>query len=127
MASNLEQEAFEDSPRPTGHGVATALSRFPECERVGGQAGFDGLLFWDNNSSLLCLGNTTPSSYSGALSVPLKSKSFSTALFAQVEELQQETGLWAAVERVKLLSRFETKVELRPNAWKMIRLSRVTQ
>jgi hypothetical protein len=44
-----------------------------------------------------------------------------------MEELQHETGLWGAVERVKLLSRFETKVELRPNSWKMLRLSRVAQ
>ena len=115
---------------PAAEGVTTTSSRFPECERiggsVGGQAGLEGLLFWDNNSSLLCLGNANNSAYSGIVSVTLRSKSFSTALFAQMEELQQETGLWSTVERVKLLSRLETKVELRPNSWKMLRLSRVT-
>ncbi len=102
-------------------------SRLAECERIGAQAGLEGILFWDNNSSLICLGNTGGSAYSGLVSVTLRSKSFSTALFAQMEELQQETGLWSTVERVKLLSRLETKVDLRPNSWKMLRLSRVAQ
>ena len=89
--------------------------------------GLEGLLFWDGDSSLLCLGNSSSSAYSGVVSVGLRSRSFSTALFANMEELRQETGLWSPVERVKLLNRFETKVELRPNSWKMLRLSRVTQ
>jgi hypothetical protein len=127
VASTFEQEALEDSSRTTGHGVTTTSSRFPECEIVGGQTGLEGILFWDNNSSLLCLGNATSSAYSGVVSVTLRSKSFSTALFAQMDELQQETGLWSAVERVKLLNRFERRVELRPNSWKMLRLSRVAQ
>jgi len=126
VVSTFEREQ-EDSSRASGQGVATTSSHFPECERIGGQAGLEGILFWDSNSSLLCFGNTGSSPFSGVVSVTLRSKSFSTALFAQMEELRQETGLWSTVERVKLLSRFETKVELRPNSWKMLRLSRVTQ
>ena len=127
VVSTFERDALEDSSRTSGQGVATASSHFPECERIGGQAGLEGILFWDANSSLLCFGNTSSSAYSGAVSVTLRSKSFSTALFAQVEELRQETGLWSTVERVKLLSRFETKVEIKPNSWKMLKLSRVAQ
>ena len=126
VASTFEQESFEDSSRTSG-GLATTASRFPDCERVGGQAGLEGLMFWDNNTSLLCLGNASSSPYSGVVSVALRSKSFSTALFAQMDELQQETGLWTRGERVKLLARLETKVELRPSSWKMLRLSRVVQ
>jgi len=118
---------LEGSSQAPGQGVATTASGFPECERVGGHAGVEAIVFWDSNSSLLCLGNPTGSNYSGLISVPMRSRSFSTALFAQVEELQQETGLWSKVERVKLLSRLEIKVELRANSWRMQRLSRVSQ
>jgi hypothetical protein len=127
VASTFEQEALEESSRTNRQGVTTTSSRFPECERIRGPAGLEGGLFWDSSSSLLCLGNTGSSACSGLLSVPLRSKSFSTALFAQMEELQQETGLWTKVERVKLLNRLETKVDLKPNSWKMLRLSTATQ
>jgi len=122
VALTFEQEALEDSS-----GTTSTAWRFPECERIHGQAGLEEVLFWDNNSSLLCLGNSSAYQYSGLLSITLRSKSFSTALFAQMEELQQETGLWGAAERVKLLKRLETKVDLRPNSWKMFRFSRVAQ
>jgi hypothetical protein len=127
VVSTFEQEALEDSSRASAPGVSTTSLRFPECERLGGQGGLEGVQFWDGNSSLLCLGNASSSAYSGVLNVPLRSKSFSTALFAQMEELKQETGLWSAVERVKLLSRLETKVELKPSSWKLLRLTRVAQ
>jgi hypothetical protein len=128
VVSTFEQESVDDSSRTAGQGVTISSIRFPECERIGsGQAGLEGILFWDNDSSLLCLGNANNSACSGTVSVALRSKSFSSALFAQKEELHQETGLWSAVERVKLLNRLETKVELRPNSWKMLRLSRVAQ
>jgi hypothetical protein len=127
IVSTFDQEALEDSSSTSSQGVTTTSSRLLECERIGGQGGLEGILFWDNNSSLICLGNAGNTHYSGSVSVTLRSKSFSTALFAQMEELRQETGLWTSVERVKLLSRLETKVELRPNSWKMLRLSRVAQ
>jgi hypothetical protein len=133
VVSTFGQEALDDSSRTGGGGVTTTTSsRFPECERIGGgggggQAGLEGILFWDDDSSLLCLGNASNSAYSGPVFVTPRSRSFSTALFAQMEELKQETGLWSPVERVKLLSRLETRVELRPNSWKMLRLTRVVQ
>jgi hypothetical protein len=40
-----------------------------------------------------------------------------------MEELYQETGMWSKTERVKLTSRLETKVDLKPSSWKMLRLS----
>jgi hypothetical protein len=126
-ASTLERDAQEDPPRTSHQGVTTTSSTFPECERVDGPAGLEGVVFWDARSSLLCVGNTGASSSSGPISVPLRSKSFSTALFAQMEELQQETGLWTKVDRVKLLSRLEVKVDMKPNSWKMLRLSPVSQ
>jgi len=126
VASTFEKETMEDSSRTGGQGVTTTSSCFPECQRIGGAAGLEGILFWDSCTSLICLGNTGGSAYSGFLSVPLKSKSFTTSLFAQMEELQQETGLWSKLDRVKLLSKLETKVELKPNSWKMLRLSATT-
>ncbi len=125
VATTFERKALEDSPRTAVASVASF--HFSECERIGGQGGLEGLLFWDGDSTLLCLGNSGGSAYTGVVSVALRSKSFSTVLFARLDELNQETGLWSPVERVKLLSRFETKVELRPNSWRMLRLSRVTQ
>jgi hypothetical protein len=124
-----------NSARPGVQGSRIAsLSRLPDCERIGGQGatgggggGLDGLMFWDASSTLLCLGNTANTLYSGFLSVPSRSKSFSTALFAHTEELRQETGLWSVVERVKLLDRLEVKVELKPNSWKILRLSKPAQ
>ncbi len=127
VASTFEQDAIEDSSRTGNQGVTTTSSSFPECARVDGPAGLESIVFWDGRSSLLCLGNTGSSSCAGVISVPLKSKSFSTALFAQMEELQQETGLWSKGDRIKLLSRLEVKVDLKPNSWKMLRLSAVAQ
>ena len=46
---------------------------------ITGQGGLDGLMFWDPNSSLICLGNAANTLYSGVVSVPSRSKSFSTA------------------------------------------------
>jgi hypothetical protein len=132
VVSTFEQEMTEagtESARAGNQLTAGSItsSRLAECERVTGQAGLDGLMFWDANSSLICLGNTANTLYSGVVSVPSRSKSFSTALFAHTEELRQETGLWSVVDRVKLLDRLEIKVELRPNSWKMLRLSRPAQ
>ena len=127
VVSTFEPAALEDSSGTSGHALAATSSHFPECERIASQAGLEGILFWDANSSLLCLGNTSGSAHSGVVPLTLRSKSFSTALYAQMEELRQETGLWSPVERVKLLSRLEVKAELRPNSWKMLRFSRVGQ
>jgi hypothetical protein len=121
VVSSFDQDALDET---SWTGTKATASRFQECERIATQAGLEGLLFWDNNSSVVCLGNSSGAAFSGTVSATLRSNAFSTALFGQIEELQQETGLWSAAERVKLLSRFETKVELRPNSWKMIRLSR---
>ncbi|MDG6966859.1 MAG: hypothetical protein JRN58_02960 [Nitrososphaerota archaeon] len=123
VVTTFDREIFEERTRVGELGLATALSRLPECERIGGP-GVEGALFWDGACSYVCLGNPSGSPYSGTVAVPTRSKAFSTALFAQVEELQQETGLWAAVERVKLVGRVELKVELRAGSWKAFRLSR---
>jgi len=124
VVSSFDHDALDETSKT---GAKSTTFRFQECERIGAQAGLEGLVFWDNNSSLVCLGNPSGAAFSGTVTTTLRSKAFSTALFGQTEELQQETGLWSAAERVKLLSRFETKVELRPNSWKMVRLSRTAQ
>ena len=82
------------------------------------------MLFWDADFTLVCIGNTSAASSSGLVSIPLKSKAFASALFAEMEELQQESGLWVKTGRVKLLSRFEARVDLKPYSWKALRLSR---
>jgi hypothetical protein len=127
VASTFEREAQGDASRAALKGATTTSSTFQDCERVDGRGGLECLAFWDARSSIICLGNTGSSSSSGILSVPLRSKSFSSALFARMEELQQETGLWTQVDRFKLLSRLEVKVDLKPNSWKMLRLTPLTQ
>jgi hypothetical protein len=123
VASTFEQDAPKGSSRTDGQGMSIASSRFPECERIACPPGLEGVHFWDEDSSLVCLGNTGSAAFSGLVSIPSRSKSFASALFAQMEELQQETGLWSKTERVKLLTRLETKVDLKPDSWRMLRLS----
>ncbi len=126
VATTYDKEAMEDSHGAGRQGITTTSSCFPECERMAGASGLECLLFWDNGASLVCIGNTSASPCSGTISVPLRSKSFAASLFAQLEELQPETGLWGKVDRVKLLTKLEAKVELKPNSWKMLRISSAT-
>jgi hypothetical protein len=121
VSSTIEPGAFED---PAGTTSATSL---PECERVAAQGGLEGLLFWDSNCSVVCVGNGGNNTYSGSLTLAMRSKSFSTSLFAQLEELQQDTGLWANIERVKLMKAMDLRLEVRPGAWRVLRLTRVAQ
>lgn len=123
VATTFDKGWFEDRVSVGSLRAATTLYSLPDSERVRGQ-GVEGAAFWDDASSYACLGNPTGSPFSGTVMVPARSKAFSSSLFAQVEELQQETGLWATMERVKLLSRVELKVDLRPGSWKVIRISR---
>jgi hypothetical protein len=119
VCSTLEQEHVEKSTK----GAVVTYSHYQECEKVTGPGGLDGLLFSDGNLLLLCIGNSTNAACSGT--VPVRSKALASALFAQVEELQQDTGLWTKVDRVKLTNVLELKVELRPLAWKLLRISRL--
>ena len=121
VASTLDRESVDDS-RAT-RGASSPASFFPECERLDQQVGLEGVVFWDNACSLLCVGSHGSSGFSGTVSVPLRSRSFSASLFAGVEELQQETGLWHKVDQVKALNRFEARVDLKQNGWKMVRLT----
>jgi len=117
--------AFSDIEQDPGTG-SSPMTRLAECERISGSAGIEGLLFWDATTSLLCLGNTTMSQASAPISVPVRSRSFATSLFAILEELQPETGKWLELERVKLLLRsIELKADLRPGSWKVLKLSKV--
>lgn len=124
--STFEQESAEERSRSALERTARTLLRLPEFESLD-SAGLEGAVFWDASSSVVCVGNAGSSPFSGSVSVPLRSKSFSTALFAQVEELQQEGGVWSAVERVKLVNRLELKVELRPGSWRAFRVSRAAR
>jgi hypothetical protein len=124
VASNFAREAFEGGSPTDSRGATTTLSRLAECERIACPPGLEGVLFWDADSTLVCIGNTSAASCSGLVSIPLKSKAFASALFAEMEELQQESGLWGKTERVKLLSRFEARVDLKPYSWKALRFSR---
>jgi hypothetical protein len=123
VASNFSREAFEGGSPTDSRGATTTLSRLAECERVACPPGLEGVLFWDADSSLVCIGNTGAASCSGLVSIPLRSKAFTSALFAEMEELQQESGLWGKTERVKLLSVFEARVDLKPCSWKALRFS----
>ena len=122
-ASTFERQAFEGASRTDGHGATTTSWRFSECERIACPPGLEGILFWDADSSLVCFGNTGAAACSGLVSIPLMPKSFTSALFAQLEELQQESGVWSKTEHVKLLSKFETRVDLKPGSWRILKLS----
>ena len=128
VITSLDKELMDDAPRSGRSTMVMMSSHFPRCELSEGHgpSGLEYLLFWDENVSLLCVGNTLSSGCSAQLSLPVRSKALTTSLFAEVEELQQETGLWSKVERTKLTSNLDVTVELKPNSWKMLRFSPVT-
>ncbi len=121
VASSFGKESLDVSR--WADGTMPTSAHFPEALRVEGTGGLQGILFWDVGASLICLGNTEPVPFSGLVPLPAKSKSFATSLFAEVEELQPETGLWVKMDRLKLVSRLEIKVDLKPNSWRALKVS----
>jgi len=108
-------------------GLGSMHSSFPEAARLETNAGVEAVVFWDAATTLLCAGVDDSSAFSGTLDVPLRSKCFSTSLFAQVEELDLEAGAWNGVEQVKALGRAEVRLDLRPGCWRALRFSRVAR
>ncbi|MDA4118284.1 MAG: hypothetical protein OK455_08070, partial [Thaumarchaeota archaeon] len=125
--TTLDKESVDDPTRTGRSAISTSSSHLSECESSDGHgpSGLEYLLFWDADASLLCVGNPSSSVCSARLSLPLRSTALTTTLFAQVEELQQETGLWSKTERAKLTNTIETALELKPNSWKMLRFTPV--
>lgn len=119
--TSLGRDAVEAS-RLAGATPTTSRS-LAACETLTAP-GVQGLVFWDADATVVCVGTADGYPFSGAVRVPARSKSFSTSIFAQVEELQPETGLWTKTERVKLVPGAELRVELEPGSWKVLKLSR---
>jgi hypothetical protein len=121
VASTFGREGYDRTSMPKEES-ATTYSRFPDCERFACPVGVEGVVFWDASTTLACLGSTG-SAFSGLVSIPSRGKSLAASLFAQVEELHHDTGLWSQTDRVRPLGSLDTHVELKPNSWKMLRVS----
>ena len=110
VASSFGKESLDVSR--WADGTMPTSAHFPEALRGEGTGGLQGILFWDVGASLICLGNTEPVPFS-AWSPYLPSPSPSRRLYSQrSRKWQPETGLWVKMDRLKLVSRLEIKVDL---------------
>jgi hypothetical protein len=96
------------------------------CEQLEIQQPAEGLVFWDQSSVLVCLGNTSASDVNASVSASLKGKPVSRALYVDLEEYNQETSNWHKVERKRLLERLEFKTDLKAASWKCFRAVQIT-
>jgi hypothetical protein len=100
--------------------------RYQGCERLETAAPLEGLLFWDQVSLLLCLGNQGTGDYAGAVSIPVRGKPISRSLYVDLEEFDQESAGWRRIERKKLLDRIELRIEVKSGSWKAFRVVQIT-
>jgi hypothetical protein len=105
---------------------AGASKRFQGCERLDAASPFEGLLFWDQQSLLLCLGNPGTGHQAGTVSVSIRGKPIARSLFADLEEFDQESSSWRRLERKKLLDHVDLRAEIKSGSWKALRLVQIT-
>ncbi|MGA2665137.1 MAG: hypothetical protein ABSF83_09355 [Nitrososphaerales archaeon] len=108
-----------------GAHVEGAIS-FQRSERLELPEGLEGALFRDRGSLVACVGNASGSPVSVAVRVPARDPLLSTALFADLAELDQASGTWMAPERRRLTERMDHGIELGPGAWSALRISPVS-
>jgi len=108
----------------TTYDFVQRATRFHEGEEVECPPGIEGIVFWNQDTTLVCLGNTSQSPVSGPVSVPMRSKSLSSSLAAKMEELDHETGLWANPQNVRLPTSLDIKVDVKANSWTAYRLTK---
>ncbi len=101
-------------------------TKFQTCTRLGsGQA--ETLVFTGASSILVCTGSaqgaTGTAPVSSKLTIPMKGALMATSLFVDIEELNPGTGLWARVERRRLTGDLSLQVELKPGAWRALRVA----
>jgi hypothetical protein len=99
--------------------------KLAKCEKVPANAALECLHFFGPRQ-LLCAGNTSGSETSTSVSIPLKDNLLSKSLFAGVEELDPETGAWSLTEKIRSSEKLSLKLTVRPNSWKMLRISQIT-
>ncbi len=100
--------------------------KFPQAERLDVQPPFEGLLFWDDSSMLVCLGNGGNGDAATKLSIPMNAKTLSRSLYVDLDQLSPESSAWRRVERVRLLDHVDLRVELQAGAWKWYRIAQIT-
>ncbi len=105
---------------------APDVKTYAHSDRLELQQPLEGLLFWDDLTVLVCVGNTTPNETSTKLSVPVRAKSLSRSLFVDLDEFNQETAAWRRLGRIRTLDRIELRAEVRPGSWKWFRIGQIT-
>jgi hypothetical protein len=100
--------------------------RLQGCDRLETVPPLEGLVFWDQQSLLVCLANAGSLQWSGNVSVPIRGKPISRSLFADLEELEQESTSWRRIERKKLLDHMDLRAELKPGSWKAFRVVQIS-
>ncbi|MDA4122929.1 MAG: hypothetical protein OK456_07110 [Thaumarchaeota archaeon] len=109
---------------------ADESTKFQSCTRLGsGQA--ETLVFTGPSSMLVCTastqGGTGTAPLSSVLTIPMKGALMAASLFVDIDEFNPITGLWARVDRRRLSGDLSLQVELRPGAWKAIRIAPATR
>jgi hypothetical protein len=99
--------------------------KFQNCARIESSAASLEVLLFSNPGQLICIGSTSSSGISTSLTFPLKDVSLLRTLFVEVQELDNESGGWRAIEKVKASDKITIKLTIKPYAWKMIRLSQL--
>lgn len=100
--------------------------KFAQTERLDAPPPFEGLVFWDDSSMLICLGNGGSNDAAAKLSIPVKAKTLSRSLYVDLDELNPETTAWRRLERVRLLDHLNVRAELKAGAWKWFRIAQIT-
>ena len=86
----------------------------------------EGLVFWDDSTVLVCLGNTAAGDVATEVSVPVKGKPIERSLYVDVEEFNPESSAWQRVERKRVLESVQLRTDLRSGSWKWFRLAQIT-
>ena len=96
------------------------------CERVESPPAVESLVFWDQTSILICVGNLGNGDQAGRLSFPVRGKPLSRSLFAELDEFDHATSSWKRLERRKLLDAVDLDLEVKSSGWRAFRLSQIT-
>jgi hypothetical protein len=111
---------------------ADGAMKFLGCRRLVTPVPIEALVFWDVSSMLVCVGiSDSGASSSGpcswTLTIPMSGEALASSLFVDLEEFNQETCLWNRKERMRLLRDLQIRVELKPGAWRALRLAPATK
>jgi hypothetical protein len=108
------------------HPAAEATLVLKECERLQPPSLQSEALLFHTPYQLVCVGSSSSSPQTLIVSVPLRDKALGKALSAGLEELDQSTGRWSSVDRVRLMDKIPVRVDLKPYGWKLLKFATIT-